>query len=148
MGQQELVKILRDLAATCRDAEEGFNKAAKGVHSDELRATFDAYSVERSHFASELDEIIKQHGGATSDAGHGSGPLRRGWRELEARIRPKDDSEILLECADGEESGVKHYDRAVTLDLPEDVRRAIERQQQSIQGAVNRLRASARANVI
>src|SRR5688572_12802345 len=110
MKQEELIKVLRDLAATCRDAEEGFNKAAKGVHSDQLRAIFDQYSIERSRFASELDEPIRQNGGVPGDTGHGSGPLRRGWRELETRIRPKDDSQIVLECAGGDESGIKHYD--------------------------------------
>jgi uncharacterized protein (TIGR02284 family) len=58
--QQDLVKILRDLAATCRDAEEGFNKAAKGVHDDELRASFDEYSRERSDFAVQLDEAARR----------------------------------------------------------------------------------------
>jgi hypothetical protein len=46
--QVDLIKILKDLASTCRDAEEGFNKAAKGVHNDEIRAVLDKYSVERS----------------------------------------------------------------------------------------------------
>jgi hypothetical protein len=33
----KLLNILRDLASTCRDAEEGYNKAAKGAHSDGIR---------------------------------------------------------------------------------------------------------------
>lgn len=147
MEQEEVLKIIRDLAATCRDAEEGFNKAAKGVHSDKFLVTLDRYSTERSQFAAELDEAIRQRGAAPGDTGHGSGPLRRGWRELEARIRPKNDWEMVLECADGEESGLKHYDHALTQELPEDIRRILTVQRQSIERAVEDLRASARANV-
>ena len=32
-----LYRVLNDLIAACRDAEEGYGKTAKGVHSDELR---------------------------------------------------------------------------------------------------------------
>ena len=99
-NQTQLVKILRDLASTCRDAEEGFNKAAKGVHNDEYRAIFDKLSVERAAFASEWDELLRQNGSEPGDQGHAGGPARAGWVELETRIRPKDDSEIVQQAGD------------------------------------------------
>src|SRR5437868_8064777 len=120
--EEQLVKILRDLASTCRDAEEGFNKAAKGAHSDELRSLFGAHAKQRAQFAAELDKAVQRYGSVPGETGHGSGPLRRGWKELEARIRPKSDPEFMAEAADGEESGLKHYDHALAAELPDDIR--------------------------
>jgi uncharacterized protein (TIGR02284 family) len=139
----ELAGVLRDLAATCRDAEEGFNKAAKGAHSDELRSLFGDYSRQRELYASELDGLVKRYGGAPGETGHGSGPLRRGWKDLEASIRPKADPEFMLEVADGEESGLKHYDHALALELPDEVRQLLEKQRQAMQRAVAQFRAGA-----
>lgn len=65
---------------------------------------FDRYSLERSKFASELDQPVNQYGEAAGDTGHGSVPLRRGWRELDTRIRPKQDGEIALACANADEA--------------------------------------------
>jgi uncharacterized protein (TIGR02284 family) len=139
--REELITALRDLAATCRDAEEGFGKAAKGTHSDELRARFVSYAGQRATFAETIDNTIRQMGGAPGETGHGSGPLRRGWKELEARIRPKADPEFMAQAADGEESGLKHYDRALAMDFPDDIRAMLERQRDSMQRTVHELRA-------
>ena len=139
----ELARVLRDLAATCRDAEEGLNKAAKGAHSDELRSLFGDYSRQRELFASELDGLVKRYGGVAGETGHGSGPLRRGWKELEASIRPKADPEFMAEVADGEESGLKHYDHALAMELPDEVRQLLEKQRQAMQRAVAQFRAGA-----
>ena len=141
--QLDLIKILKDLASTCRDAEEGFNKAAKGVHNDEIRAVLDKYSVERSGFAAEWDNFVRQHGGQPGDTGHGGGPLRAGWSDLEQRIRPKGDLEILQRAATGDEGGLKHFEHALASDVPQDIRGAAERQMQAIRAAAERLRSHA-----
>jgi uncharacterized protein (TIGR02284 family) len=128
MADLQLSKVLRDLASTCRDAEEGFNKAAKGAHSDDLRALFDRCSDERAQFAAEYDEFLRQQGDRLGETGHGGGPLRRGWVDLETRIRPRDDHELAALAADGDEGGLKHFERALALDaLPTAVRQTIIR---------------------
>jgi uncharacterized protein (TIGR02284 family) len=142
---EPLIKILRDLASTCRDAEEGFNKAAKGVHSDELRSLFGAHAKARAEFAAQLDSAVQRYGGTAGETGHGSGPLRRGWRELEARIRPKADPEFVAEAADGEESGIKHYDHALAAELPDEIRAMLENQRKVMQRTVDEFRAHAYA---
>jgi uncharacterized protein (TIGR02284 family) len=141
-NQKQLVKILRDLASTCRDAEEGFNKAAKGVHNDEYRAMFDKLSVERAAFASEWDELLRQNGSQPGDQGHAGGPERAGWVELETRIRPKDDSEIVQQAAVGDERSLPHYEHALaTAGSSDQVRSIAERQMASIRTSVEKLRS-------
>ena len=142
-NQQDLIKIYRDLASTCRDAEEGLNKAAKGVHNDELRRILDVYSVERSQFAAEWDEHVRAIDGEAGDTGHGGGVLRAGWTDLEQRIRPKDDSEIMQQAATGDEGGLPHFDHAIAAGLPQEARDTAERQMMGIRSAVEHIRASA-----
>jgi uncharacterized protein (TIGR02284 family) len=142
-NQQDLIEICRDLASTCRDAEEGLNKAAKGVHDRELRRILDVYSVERSEFAAEWDEHIRALGGDPGDTGHAGGPLRAGWTDLEQRIRPKDDAEIMQQAAIGDEGGLKHFDHAIAAGLPQEARDTAERQMMGIRTAVEHIRATA-----
>ena len=140
---KSLIKILKDLASTCRDAEEGYNKAAKGAHNDEVRAIFDRYSVERSKFAAEWDEFVRQEGDTEGDTGHGGGPLGAGWVDLEQRIRPKSDVELMLDAAKGEEGGLEHYRHAMLNGVPENMFPVLERQMAAIQQAVETLRSNA-----
>ena len=143
-GQEELIEALRDLAATCRDAEEGYNKAAKGVHNDDSRAIFDKYSKERAEFAGELDQHAQRLGGGEpGQTGHGGGVLRKGWVDLEQRIRPKSDHEIIEHCADGDEGSLDHYARALGLPFAEEVRSTLRRQEAAIRSAVEHLRGAA-----
>jgi uncharacterized protein (TIGR02284 family) len=135
------MKVLRDLASTCRDAEEGYNKAAKGAHSDDLRALFDRYSAERASFAAEYDDFVRTLSGERGDTGHGGGPLRRGWVDLESRIRPRSDAELATMAADGDEGGLEHFERALTIEIiPADVRSAITRHTAAIRSAASSLR--------
>ena len=134
-------KVLRDLASTCRDAEEGFNKAAKGVHNAEFRFILDRYSVERSQFAAEWDDLIRKGGAEPGDTGHGGGPLRAGWVDLEQRIRPKDDIDILQQAAQGDEGGLKHYEYALELGVDATIRSVAQRHMLAISAAVDTLRS-------
>lgn len=140
---KDLIKILKDLASTCRDAEEGYNKAAKGAHNDEVRTIFDRHSAERGRFAAEWDEFVKQEGGDPGDTGHGGGPLGAGWVDLEQRIRPKSDQELMHDAAKGEEGGIAHFEHAMLLGVPENMFPVLERQLRSIKKAVEYLRSSA-----
>jgi len=142
-GQGKLIEAVRDLAATCRDSEEGYNKAAKGVHNDDLRSYFDKYSQERAQFARELDEEATRLGAGPGDTGHGGGILRRGWVDLEPRIRPKDDWEIVENCADGDEGSLSHYARALTLPFDEQAQAILRHQEAAIRTAVEQLRGAA-----
>ena len=136
----DITDTLNDLIATCRDSEEGFGMAAKGVHSDNLRNRFTGIAGERSRFADELAEQVKKLGGTPAESAHLSGRQHRGWRELETSIRPKDDTTFLAECETGEENTLRHYEHALTLDLPIALRPIIERQRLSVQEALLELR--------
>ncbi|MBZ5582103.1 MAG: PA2169 family four-helix-bundle protein [Acidobacteriia bacterium] len=118
----DTIRTLNDLIATCRDSEEGFGKAAKGVHDDNLRHRFLGIERQRSDFAEEMTAAVRKLGGEPAESAHRSGTLHSGWRELEESIRPKDDPSFLAECETGEENTLRHYEHALTQELPPPVR--------------------------
>jgi uncharacterized protein (TIGR02284 family) len=137
----EIQNTLNDLISTCRDSEEGFGKAAKGVHSDNLRNRFTGIARQRSDFADELARYVKKIGGEPAVSGHRSGIQHRGWRELEESIRPKDDASFLAECQAGEDNTLRHYEHALSKDLPAPLRPIVERQRLAVQEVLLELRA-------
>jgi uncharacterized protein (TIGR02284 family) len=138
----DIIDTLNDLISTCRDSEEGFGKAAKGVHSDNLRDRFVAIERQRADFADELAEHVRTLGAQPAESGHLSGIQHSGWRELEEGIRPKDDATFVFECIEGEENTLRHYEHALTReDLPAATRPVIEGQRLMVQEALFDLRA-------
>lgn len=135
-----LVRTLNDLIASCRDSEEGFGKAAKGVHDDSLRMRFTGIARQRADFADELAAQVTQLGASPAESAHQSGIQHAGWRELEETIRPKDDHTFLANCEAGEENTLRHYEHALAEDLPALVRSIVERQRVAVQTALLELR--------
>lgn len=136
----EVTNIVQDLIATCRDSEEGFGKAAKGVHSDNLRHRFTGIARQRADFADELGQWLSGQGIEPPQTGHQSGIQERGWRELEVRIRPKDDYTFLQDCENGEEHTLRHYEQALTQDLPPALRPVVDRHRLAVQEALLEIR--------
>ena len=131
------VKALNDLIATCRDAEEGYAKAAKGVHDRALSDQLTEISGRRGQFADELSRLVSSLGGQSATDAHYGGILHSGWVDLETRIRPKNEHDILEDCRRGDEGTLKHYGHALDQELPEEARAAVERQRSAIQNDVN-----------
>ena len=95
----------------------------------------------RADFADELAEQVRRLDAQPAGSGNQSGIQERGWRELETRIRPKDDAEFLAECQAGEEHTLHHYEQALTHDMPAPVRAMVGRQRLAVQEALLDLRA-------
>jgi uncharacterized protein (TIGR02284 family) len=138
--QNETLKVVNDLIATCRDSEEGFGKAAKGAQSDGLREKLTAISRKHADFADELARLVGQMGAQPAATPHWGGILHAGWVDLETRIRPKDDKTFVAECERGEQATVDHYRGALSRELPAEVRQVIERQFREVEDIVHDLK--------
>jgi uncharacterized protein (TIGR02284 family) len=138
-GHDPTVKALNDLIATCRDAEEGYAKAAKGVHNTHLSNRLVDLSAKRGQQADELRLTVERLGQEASTEAHFGGILHKGWVDLETRIRPKSEIEIVRECIAGDDGTRKHYQHALSLDLPADVRTIVETQLRTIEADIGAL---------
>ncbi|MBV9081975.1 MAG: PA2169 family four-helix-bundle protein [Acidobacteriaceae bacterium] len=137
--QDQVLRALNDLIATCHDAEEGYAKAAKGVHNPRLSDRLVSISGARARSAGELAELVAGLGAEPARDAHFGGILHRGWVDLETRIRPKTEIEMLLECIEGDRGTLKHYEHALGLVLPENVRAVVEQQFKAVQSDLSAL---------
>lgn len=137
-----VIGTLNDLRSSCLDSEEGFGKAARGVHSDPLRDRFMEVARQRAEFADELAGHIRMLGGQPSESGHQSALQQPGWYELERGIHRREDNALLAEAERGEENTLRHYDHAVTLELPPPIRTMVERQRLAVQETLLDLRVA------
>ncbi len=131
--KEKVFQALHDLVATCNDAAEGYGKAAKGVHDHEVSDYLARISGERARFASEVSDALAKHGEQPRTDLHEGGILHQGWVDLETRIRPKDQHDILEDCIRGDSGTLKHYDHALRLELPVDARSLLEEQRAAVE---------------
>jgi uncharacterized protein (TIGR02284 family) len=138
-GQDPAVRAVNDLIASCRDAEEGYAKAAKGVHNTHLSNRLVDFSSRRAQQADELRTAVEQLGAQASTDAHYGGILHKGWVDLETRIRPKSEIEIVRECIAGDDGTRKHYQHALSVDLPSNLRSIVENQLRAIEADIREL---------
>ncbi len=132
------IDVINDLISTCRDSQEGYSKAAKGVHSDSLRRLLMDIFEERGQFVEQLQALSE----SPADRPHGGGPLHRGWSDLEQRIRPKSDSELIDNCLDGDTGSITHYEHALESGvLKPQARSVVESQLTRVRATLDRIRA-------
>jgi len=131
--ETKTARAMHDLVATCQDAAEGYAKAAKGLHDRSLSDRLTQTSAEREAFASDLGEIVITVGGQARNDLHEGGILHRGWVDLEARIRPKTQHDILQDCLRGDTGTLKHYDHVLQQELPDEARTVVERQRAAVE---------------
>ncbi len=115
---EDYISRLNDLVETCKDGEEGFQSAADGTTSHELKSIFQDYSRQRATFGSELRSAVTGLGGAPATSGHVSAALHRGWIDVKSAITGKDDQAILNECERGEDAAKANYSKAIGDGLP------------------------------
>jgi uncharacterized protein (TIGR02284 family) len=139
--QDRAVRALNDLIATCHDSEEGYAKAAKGVHNDQLSNRLTSISGRRGQMANELRNVVSGLGAAAATDAHFGGILHRGWVDLETRLRGKSDNEIVQECVDGDAGTLQHYDHALDQALSADARTTVERQRSEVREQITSLQA-------
>jgi uncharacterized protein (TIGR02284 family) len=130
---------LNDLISICRDSEKGFGKAAKGVNREDLRRRFTSIARQRAVFADELSAYVRKIGG--EPASGPSGNRQKNSRGVAQEVGTNDDAGILAECETGEENTLRHYERALSKDLPVPVRPIVDRHRLAVQETLLDLRA-------
>ncbi len=134
------ISTLNNLIETCKDGENGFNEAAQGVSSTDLKDVFMRYSQQRSQFAGELQDEVSKLGGDPQTGGSIAASIHRGWIDIKSVVTGKDEAAILNECERGEDSAVQAYQTALKEALPSDVNSVVERQYTQIKEAHDRIK--------
>ncbi|MGE0259938.1 MAG: PA2169 family four-helix-bundle protein [Alphaproteobacteria bacterium] len=128
MERNDVIATLNNLIETSRDGEEGFRQCADTVKSVSLKTFFEQKAERCREAVTQLQHIIREMGGDPETGGSASDAMHRFWVGLRGSISTMSDHAILDECERGEDVAKRSYEKALSRDLPGDVRRVVERQ--------------------
>lgn len=141
MTNDEVISTLNNLIETNKDGQEGFRQAAEGVNRSDLKTLFHEYSQQRSQFAGELQQLVRDLGGDPENTGSISGSLHRGWIDIKQAVTGGDEQSVLNEAERGEDSAKNAYKNALQENLPANVNSVIAKQATAIQEAHDKIKA-------
>ena len=141
----ETARAYNDLVEINKTAAKGYQEAAEGISSPDLKAKLSQFSQQRAQFASTLSQHAQQYGispenestveGALTDA---AAAVHRGWINIKSAITGQDDSAILGECETGDATALSSYETALkSKELPTEARNVIQQQHGEILSAKN-----------
>ena len=132
---------VNNLIETCKDGQNGFETAAKGVDDPVLKAELLQYSGQRAEFATELADALSQTGEAPEETGSIAAAIHRGWINIREAISKSDRYAILAECERGEDVAVAAYRKAAAAQLPQSLANIVSTQHAAIQRVHDRVKA-------
>ena len=140
-------RAYNDLVEINKTASKGYQEAAEGVTSPQLKSELSKLSQQRAQFTAELTQHASQLGlnvtddntieGVITDA---AAAAHRGWINLKSVITGHSDAAILGECETGDAIALKAYETALQAnDLPADAKSVIQQQHGQILEAKNKI---------
>ncbi|EOA03420.1 aldehyde dehydrogenase [Herbaspirillum sp. BH-1] len=134
MTNEHLISTLNDLIQISIDGEKGFRACADDAQERYIpyKDTFMVRATECAQTALDLQDLVRRLGGEPASHSTLGGTLHRQWVNLKSAITGRDDESILDECERGEDAAVNAYRKALSEDLPTDIRLIVERQYQGV----------------
>lgn len=133
-------RAIADLLAINHTSVKGYEEAAEGVKSPELKSQLSTFSQQRAQFASELQRFGTAANDSTTESvvTEAVAAVHRGWINLKSAITNQSDTAILGECETGDATALKAYEIALTdASLAADAKTVLQRQHGEILNAKN-----------
>ncbi|GAA4024449.1 PA2169 family four-helix-bundle protein [Hymenobacter glaciei] len=138
-------RAYNDLVEINKTGSKGYQEAAEGVSSPQLKSELSRLSQQRAQFAAELTQHASQYGlnvtegntieGLLTDA---AAAVHHGWINLKSAITGQSDSAILGECETGDSVALKAYEMAMqAANLPAEAKSVLEKQHSKVLEAKN-----------
>lgn len=131
--RQDVIDVLQDLVACCKDGEYGFKSCAEHAKRENLRAVLMQCSLDCARGAQDLNDQIQSLGGDVRESGSALGAVHRGWVSMKLALSTHDDPVILGEAERGEADALTRYRKALEKPLPPAIRSLVERQLHAVQ---------------
>jgi len=131
---------LNGLIEICKGGQDGFREASENVKHSDLKTVLSEYSLQRSKFAGELQQLVIGLGEEPETSSSITSAIHRGWIDLKAAFTKGSDHAILAECERGEDHAVTAYRDAFAGQLPANIRETVSRQSAAVQAAHDDIR--------
>jgi uncharacterized protein (TIGR02284 family) len=138
---EDYISAVNSVISICKDAEQGFDGAAKAVKNPSLKSLFQQYSAQRAGFVTELQDAVRGLGAKAEDPAGVAGVLHSGWMALKGALTGHSEHQILEETERGEDLSLSTYREALSKGVPEPLRSIVQRQYEKVQQAHQRIRA-------
>jgi len=106
----EITESLQDLLEKNYDAEKGFTKAMGNVKSVSLKNFLKNQAAQRSRFATELDQELRNLNEEPIESGSVTGDLHRAWIDIKSAFTGNEEESVLEECIRGEKASAEEYE--------------------------------------
>ena len=135
-----MTQALEELAAYVSDSKLGYQKAAENALNPDHQTVYHQLAEQRTGFLSEINGIIRGHGGQTEKSRVIEDELYRQWVDTQANLTGGDDETLVQGNIKGEEWTAKAYDQALANpELPAPERQILEDQHKEIQATQTQL---------
>ncbi len=137
-NHDKLVDNLQELLEKNYDAEKGFTKAMKDAKGSNLKKFLQQQAAQRSRFATELDQQIRNLNEEPKDSGSFTGDLHRTWIDIKSAIAGNTDEAVLEECIRGEKASWNEYEEKLKeQNFPPHISTVLQKQASEIHNTLN-----------
>jgi uncharacterized protein (TIGR02284 family) len=131
---RKIVPVLNRLVEICLNGRRGFEEAARVVRDPRLAAVLQEYAIQREQFGARLMYEVARLGGRPEKHGTVAGLAHRRWMDVRS-VMGGDDPAVLRECERGDRHARSAYERALSADLPPEIRALLQDQLAQISAA-------------
>lgn len=107
---EKLVDALQELLQKNYDAEKGFKQVMQKAENPQLKNWLQKKAVERSGFANEIDQELRNLNASPKEEGSFAGSAHRVWIDVKTALSADKDEAILEECIRGEKASADEYE--------------------------------------
>jgi len=145
-SDSRVTDLMQDLAAVCREGQEGYRGAAEAAADLDLKAMLVHLARQREQAADALDQLIREQGGQIgARADNFGGYADRLFASLRAALTGDDRTAALSEVARGESYAEAAFDRAKRFHLNGRARDVVQRVHDVVKQSRDRMRHLAAA---
>lgn len=133
---------LNNLLTKSYDAEAGYKKAAEKVNNAGLKNFFKNRAQDRYNFGHEIKEEVRSFDQEVDKGTSFTADAHRAWMDIKSAFTSDTDEAVLEEAIRGEKASVEEYNEILAeTSLPNSTRAILEKQRNSIQNALNEVKA-------
>lgn len=141
-NHEDLVNNLQELLKKNYDAERGFKESFEDIEEGHLRQFLKKQAVLRAHFATQLDQEIRELNEQPEENGSVAGDLHRTWIDFKSAIFGQKEEAVLKEIIRGEKASLDEYnDKLKDFNFPPKISEILENQKKQIANTIDKVKS-------